>query len=179
MSHKSVAFGFFNIQTDMLLLQHLFFFADGFCAAVIDLLDKGEATLSGWSIEDRGKIGNLHGAIAGVDLSGFIGATYERFPFPSHEDGFKQNPDGQRTQVRIAEMIERFGRSQTIRLRWDRDVQRLSLGEFEFTQQEFSELLAYVDRGGYPRWKEEIRPAYVRVMTDQVSAACPDWRSDA
>ncbi len=38
-SHGSVAFGFFNIEIDMLLLEDLFFFADRFCRAVVDLLE--------------------------------------------------------------------------------------------------------------------------------------------
>ena len=30
-SHGDIAFGFFNIESDMLLLENYFFFADKFC----------------------------------------------------------------------------------------------------------------------------------------------------
>lgn len=31
LSHGAIAFGFFNIESDMLLLEHYFFFATDFC----------------------------------------------------------------------------------------------------------------------------------------------------
>jgi hypothetical protein len=31
LSHGTIAFGFFNIETDMLLLEQYFLFADAFC----------------------------------------------------------------------------------------------------------------------------------------------------
>jgi hypothetical protein len=30
----------------------------------------------------------------------------------------------------------------------------------------FHELIRYVDQGGYPRWKDEIRPGYVVQMKE-------------
>ena len=94
-SHGTVAFGFFNIHIDMLLLDNLFFFADSFCKAVMEIAraeGKAVAAFDGWRIPDSRMIGNLHGAIAGTDLSGFIGVTYGRFPFPASRDDFKQRP---------------------------------------------------------------------------------------
>ena len=37
LNHGTIAFGFFNIEIDMLLLENLFFFADRFCGAVAEL----------------------------------------------------------------------------------------------------------------------------------------------
>ncbi len=39
LSHGQIAFGFFNIETDMLLLDIHFFFADDFCRAVRELAE--------------------------------------------------------------------------------------------------------------------------------------------
>ena len=41
LSHGTVAFGFFNIESDMLLLDRYFFFATDFCAHVSDLAESG------------------------------------------------------------------------------------------------------------------------------------------
>ena len=50
--------------------------------------------LSGYVIEKFEDIGNLMGAIHGIDLRGFIGAVYQLFPFPQRPEGFKQKLDG-------------------------------------------------------------------------------------
>ena len=34
MSHGTIAFGFFNIESDMLLCDRYFFFADDFCVKI-------------------------------------------------------------------------------------------------------------------------------------------------
>lgn len=161
-SHGPIAFGFFNIEIDMLLMEHLFFFADRFCRAVVELSESYASGIDGWRIDERGQIGNLQGAIAGVDLSGFIGATYQRFPFPKEPEGFKQNPEGSANRAWAKEIVGRFGRPERIRL--DRQEHSVSVGEYVFDPGTFSDLIAYVDRGGYPRWKDEIRPAYVQEM---------------
>ena len=165
-SHRTIAFGFFNIEIDMLLLEHLFFFADRFCRALPELFKSGEAWMDGWRVEVPSKIGNLQGAIAGQDLSGFIGATYRRFPFPSRSDEFKQNPEGSLNQAWAAELVEGYGQGEEIRLR--RDADSISVGEYVFDPTVFSDLIAYVDRGGYPRWKNEVRPPYVRKMLEKL-----------
>lgn len=167
MSHGTVAFGFFNIESDMLLLDELFFFADRFCRAVIDLShDETVApSIPGWRIAERSKIGNLHGAIGGIDFSGFIGATYRRFPFPRTPEGFKQNPKGYLTQKEISEMIARWGVAETIQLSSNDVNDSFLVGEYRFTRDGFLALRDYVDRGGYPRWRDGVRPDYVTAMT--------------
>lgn len=165
-SHQTIAFGFFNIEIDMLLLQQLFFFADDFCRAVPRLFLEGEAWMDGWRIEVQGQIGNLQGAIAGRDLSGFIGATYERFPFPGRAEDFRQNPQGHQNRALAQQLIQEYGQDEQIRLR--READSIAVGEYVFNPPVFSDLIAYVDRGGYPRWKNETRPPYVREMVKKL-----------
>lgn len=166
-SHGTIAFGFFNIQTDMLLLEELFFFADRFCRAVPPLLSGDDpqltTSLQAWQIE-RGAIGDLHGAIAGVNHSGFIGETYRRWPFPSDLSGFKQQPEGVETQREIEEMIASFGSQKQIVLTSDHKADAFYLNDYQFDEAQFMELVDYVDRGGYPRWRDDLRPGYVREM---------------
>ena len=161
-SHGPIAFGFFNIEIDMLLLEHLFFFADRFCRAVVALSESCASGIDGWRIDGRGDIGNLQGAIAGVDLSGFIGATYQRFPFPKEPERFKQNPEGSANRTWAEKLIGQYGQREEILLR--RDAEQITVGEYVFDPTAFSDLISYVDRGGYPRWKDEIRPVYVQEM---------------
>jgi hypothetical protein len=165
-SHKTVAFGFFNIEIDMLLLEQLFFFADDFCRAVPQLFSEGEAWMDGWRIEVQSQIGNLQAAIAGEDLSGFIGATYKRFPFPARTEDFRQNSRGHLNRDEAQKLIQPFGQSEQIRLR--RQADSIAVGEYVFNQPVFSDLIAYVDRGGYPRWKNETRPPYVSEMVKKL-----------
>jgi hypothetical protein len=168
-SHGTIAFGFFNIETDLLLLERLFFFADRFCQAIIDLSqEKGESQcevhLDGFSINDRFRIGNLHGAIQGIDLSGFIGATYRKFPFPLDPKGFKQKSYGIKNQGYMQTLIQEYGEPTAIRILWNKNSVQVAVNEYVFDQEIFSTLIAYVDQGGYPRWQNEIRPDYVQSM---------------
>ncbi|MFH1131987.1 MAG: hypothetical protein V1754_11670 [Pseudomonadota bacterium] len=155
----------------MLLLENLFFFADRFCKTVVELSktpehEQGAATLYGWQIEKRSSIGNLHGAIQGSDLSGFIGATYQKYPFPSDPKQFKQNPDGTGTQAELQQLIEKFAKSKAIRLHWDRQTGNIGFGDFDFDEKGFAKLVAYMEQGGFPQWKDEVKPPYVQSMLD-------------
>jgi hypothetical protein len=173
-SHGTVAFGFFQIESDMLLLERRYFFADRFCRAVVELAEDGSSaprtTIPGWRIDDPAAIGDLGGAIRGEDLGGFIGATYERFPFPAAPEDFKQSPDGALDQALAAELIAPFAKEEDAELTWDREARLLTVAEFAFDEREFARLVAYVDRGGYPRWRDGIRPDYVRAMTARLDA---------
>jgi len=162
-SHGTIAFGFFNIELDLLLLEQLFFFADSFCEAVVELSSTPEVKIDGWRVP-RGQIGDLHGAIAGVALEGFIGATYRKWPFPRAPEDFKQSPEGVDNQPLAAEMIADFGGPEQLALRWSKDAGLFSIAGFDFSESGFERLLDYVDRGGYPRWRDDIRPDYVERM---------------
>ena len=168
-SHGVIALGFFNIETDMLLLENLFFFADRFCKAVVALAEQSKGTeasvwMDGFRIKDSAMMGNLHGAIQGIDSTGFIGETYCRFPFPSNPQAFRQKLYGEKNQAVLQSLIAKVGTDQCVCLLWDRQMSTVSVDEFVFAQKDFSQLIAYVDRGVYPRWQDDIRPGYVRTM---------------
>lgn len=162
LSHATVAFGFFQIESHMLLLQDAFFFADDFCAAVDSLAADTTAPLAAWRIVDRANLGDLHGAIAGRDHRGFIGATYQRWPFPSTPELFRQNPDGHHTRDLVTSLAERFGRGEILELRWDRHAATVAVAEYVFATSDFRRLLDYVGRGGHPRWTDDRQPDYVQ-----------------
>lgn len=183
LSHSTVTFGFFNIETDMLLLGNLFFFASDFCA-VLGELCRGErdATMGGWRIDETASIGNLHEAIAGEDLSGFIGATYERWPFPQSPEDFRQHPRGHENRPQVEEMVREFGAREEIPIaraaepRAAEPVEAapshtFSIAEYRFDAAGLLALVAYVQRGGYPRWRGSVRPQYVLDMNEALKVS--------
>ena len=167
LNRGTIAFGFFNIETDLLLLQQYFFFADDFCTRVLRLAQGQEPHETAWEvycIEDQRKIGDLMAAIHGIRYTGFIGEVYKQFPFPKSEAGFKQKPEGFQNRVWMVSLLERWAVSKTVPVRVDRDHETVSIGEYLFTKEVFHQLIQYVWVGGYPRWKEGIRPDYVMEM---------------
>ncbi len=175
LSHGTIAFGFFNIETDLLLLEHYFTFATDFCAAVREMAREGGLSdrvyeLPGFDLPYQA-IGDLHGAIAGTRLTGFIGEVYRQYPFPALMEVFKQNPEGYRTRPLVEEIVGRYGVSIHIPLRADVKERAVAIGEYLFSFEGFHDLLNYVWRGGYPRWKEEKRPDYVLEMAEAVKAS--------
>ena len=87
LSHGSIAFGFFNIESDMLLCDRYFLFADEFCKYVEDIAENAgrqtyQTTWKVQIIQTADAIGDLMGAIRGIRYTGFIGALYRCFPFP-------------------------------------------------------------------------------------------------
>jgi len=172
LSHGTIAFGFFNIESDLLLLEHYFFFADDFCGMIEEMSRAGkgepaEYELPGYDLDYR-VIGDLHGAIAGTRLTGFIGEIYKLFPFPSQMEAFKQDPEGFKTRRVVEEVVEKFGRKVEIPVRVMVKERRVGIGEYLFSFEGFHALLNYVWRGGYPRWKGERRPDYVLEMASAV-----------
>ena len=167
-SHGTIAFGFFNIETDMLLLDRIFFFATDFCRGITAAALSEKATLYEkiWTIYEipYSRIGDLHGAIAGTRFSGFIGEVYRKFPFPESPERFKQNPDGFTTRSILEEIVATYGKKREIPFRIDEGSGKVEIGDYHFTIPQFHALLRYVWRGGYPRWKGERRPPYVMEM---------------
>lgn len=175
LSHGTIAFGFFNIESDMLLCDRYFFFADDFCSQIEQMVQHaGEQTHhSAWrvhTIASADEIGDLMGAIHGVRFTGFIGELYRRFPFPQQPEKFKQNPEGDRTRALVIEMISRYARIEEIQIAVDNKRLETAIGRYHFSRNQFQQLLKYVWRGGYPRWRADIRPAYVSAMKTQVMA---------
>jgi len=168
-SHGTIAFGFFNIETDMLLLEHYFFFAMDFCREISLLperIAKGSASITWeiYDIPDFRSVGDLHGAITGTHLTGFIGEVYKLYPFPRQTERFKQNPEGYHTRHIIEKIIVRYGIKRAIPFGIDEEKKEVWIGEYVFTFAGFHALVQYVWGGGYPGWKDEERPEYVLNM---------------
>jgi hypothetical protein len=177
LSHGTIAFGFFNIESDMLLLDRYFFYATEFCDLVHTLADPGRVpggTVLEWRIkliENTADIGDLMGAIHGVHFSGFIGEVYRRYPFPEKQEDFKQNPAGVSTQGEITEIIETYAVDTPIQVVTNVDAAEIAIGSYHFDRPEFHRLLDYVWLGGYPRWKEAAPPDYVRAMCESTASS--------
>ena len=176
LSRGTVAFGFFNIDTDLLLLQQYFLFADDFCRHLVRMAeDKGQDPFqTAWqvySIDEPGKVGDLMAAIHGIRYTGFIGEVYKRFPFPKREAEFKQKPEGFQNRTWVISSLERWAMSETVPVTVNRKKGAVSIGEYLFTKTVFHQLVQYVWVGGYPRWKDGIRPNYVMEMKRSLEKA--------
>jgi len=173
-THGTVAFGFFNIDTDLLLLENRFFFATGFTRLVGEMCaataDRYEAGLEAWTIDRREDVGDLMGAIRGTGHAGFIGGVYRRFPFPAAPEDFRQKPEGERNRPEIAALIDRWARREAIAVVADLRAGEVDIGGVGFTLAGFGELVRYVERGGWPRWRDDTPPACVREMMRAVNA---------
>jgi len=168
-SHGEIAFGFFNIDGDMLLLERSFFFADRFCSAVSHLAAADpdaafETSIPAWFIDRAEDVGDLMGAIHGIRHTGFIGDVYRRYPFPSRPEDFRQKTRGFATRDEFRALIAPRAREGALRLAALPDTQEVLLGEFRFRREVFHELIGYVWRGGWPRWENDERPDYVEAM---------------
>ena len=175
-SHGTIAFGFFNIDSDMLLLDRYFFFSTAFCRHIDDIAacEPGESKQLSWQvyhIPDPERIGDLMGAIHGVHFSGFIGEVYKRYPFPQKEADFKQKPEGTRTQDIVEAIIEKYGERTEIQFTLDKTGNEAAIGPYRFTRNGFQALIRYVWQGGYPRWRDEQPPDYVLAMRDSIRAS--------
>ncbi|MBU8847992.1 MAG: hypothetical protein KOO64_00510 [Desulfobacterales bacterium] len=175
-SHGNIAFGFFNIESDMLLLENYFFFADDFCKWLCRTAKEDDAGQKRFQypvyyIADSNDIGDLMGAIHGMRFTGFIGKLYTLFPFPDDPEAFKQNPDGYQTRKVVAAQIESISKKREILIEFLKDKQ-VQIGRYVFDIRVFHELIRYVWQGGYPRWKEEIRPEYAVEMKEAVQKSC-------
>ncbi len=172
LSHGPIAFGFFNIETDLLLLEHYFIFASNFCDYIVKLANKENLSdpiiWEGYSINNLSDIGDLMGAIYGVRYQGFIGEVYKLFPFPRLPEGFKQKPYGFQNRSAVENLLSQFAVKIDIPVVITEDRKKISIGEYSFSPEVFQQLLKYVWRGGYPRWQEGIRPDYVWKMKEAI-----------
>lgn len=171
-SHGTIAFGFFNIESDMLLLDKYFFFATDFCEAVCKMAEERDGTVikfpfPAYVIKNLADIGDLHGGIAGTHYSGFIGETYKKYPFPKQQIDFKQQTEGYRSRGEFERMIQSFGKSIKMVLRNSSRKDQAIVGPYVFSLPGFLQLIEYVIRGGYPGWLGGIAPDYVVKMQHQ------------
>lgn len=168
LSHGKIAFGFFNIETDMILLNQYFFFAEDFCQYIAEASQKNELIFkTSWevySFQNRGDIGNLMGAIHGSDHRGFIGEVYKLFPFPKHQEDFKQKPKGNHTRALMERLIQKYTSKTDIHFMMDQKTEQINIGEYLFGKLSFHELIKYIWMGGFPHWKDNLRPDYVLSM---------------
>lgn len=172
LNHGEVAFGFFNIDTDMMLLDVHFFFADDLSAAVGDMASGRDAGVARVQLNaytlDTALIGNLMGAIRGIDLRGFIGEVYRRFPFPAEEEKFRQQPEGFRNRTIIEEIVKKYAGMRPIDILADTACSTVDFGGYLFDREGFHALILYLWEGGYPRWRDGLRPAYVMEMKEMI-----------
>ena len=169
LSHGGIAFGFFNIETDLLLLENYFFFAPSFCSMVAEVaatrgLTMDDYSLPGYMIADIRDAGNLMGAIHGTDLSGFIGSVYRLFPFPQSAEEFKQKPYGAGHRAIVEELIGHWARPTRVAAKIEAGSLNVRIADYLFSRGVFQQLVAYVWQGGMPGWKDDIRPEYVTAM---------------
>ncbi len=173
LSHGSIAFGFFNIDSDMLLLDRYFFFSTDFCEHISGIVESDEegSFKTSWQvyyIDNPEDIGDLMGAIHGVHFQGFIGELYRRFPFPERPEDFRQKPEGIKTRAIVEDMIAKYAEYIEIPFITDKEAEAVEIGAYRFSRPSFHELIKYVWRGGYPRWKDEVKPDHVAAMKREI-----------
>lgn len=172
-SHGVVPFGFFNVASDLLILRDHFAFASDVCGWFGEWAESRQAgatyKVPMWVIADPAAIGDLGGAMQGVDHGGLIGRSYRLFPFPVRREDFRQDPDGHVTRSAMEPLLTEFaGEARPIAVHVADDV---VIGPYVFAAADFRELVLYLWRGGMPRWRDEIRPAYVTRMMGSVRAS--------
>ena len=96
---------------------------------------------------------------------------YRRFPFPPDPAGFKQNPKGFQTRSLLEPILTDYGRTEEITVRFRRKENEVVIGEYGFDQENFQELIFYIEQGGYPRWRDGRQPGYVEAMKQSVEKA--------
>jgi hypothetical protein len=183
-NHDTVAFGFYNIETDGLLLDRLFFFCTDFCRAVCELersLTRPEprADLPGYLFEDPRRIGDLAGAIEGKRHTGYLGEIYRLWPFPSRPEDFRQRLHGASNRKTAEEVLRRWAAPSVITLTFDPGTDRYAVGPYLFSGEGYRDVLTYVWRGGYPTWEgleEGRRPECVAELARLIAPLTQDSR---
>ncbi len=173
-SHGTIAVGFFNIETDMLLMDRYFFFATDFCEWVIQWAadpNCREDERPVYSILNPDKIGNLAGAIYGYEYSGFIGEVYRCFPFPQTQAEFKQKTYGRQNQRTIEPIIKSHASLMKIALIFSEADLTIRIGDYVFQRAVFQEIIRYVESGGMPGWLAGKVPDYVTEMVATVDGS--------
>ncbi len=153
-SHGTVVFGFYNIETDHLLLEDLGFFCSDFCQGLSALPPEGgRFSLAGHRFPSREEIGDLMGAIRGERFVGYLGEVYRRWPFPSDPAGFRQKLRGHENRAETLRLLEGWARAVEIPVVWRPGNDEGAIGPYRFGGDQFLALVGYVVRGGYPTWE--------------------------
>ena len=166
-SHGRIVFGFYNIETDNLLLNNLFFFCTDFCDAARRIRIPGASTaIRGHVFSSQEAIGDFTGAMHGVRFTGYMGEIYREWPFPSKPEGFRQKVHGARNREKVHAMLSRHASEVDILLA-RLENQYVQIGDYLFDDNQFLALLHYIRRGGMPCWEgheKGARPEYVGEM---------------
>jgi hypothetical protein len=160
LSHGVVPFGFYNIETDGLLLGQHFFFCTDFCRMVKALFEKplaeeADAALSGHVFHDPQRIGNLKGAINGSLHTGFFGEIYRVWPFPEAPEIFRQKLHCFDNRGHTLGLLGSMADPVEIQVVREANFRQVQIGPYHFTLSGFVRLLQYIVRGGYPTWEED------------------------
>jgi len=171
-SHGQIPIGFFNIETDMLLMDRYFFFSTDFCEWINEWADTGDFSpdeKTVYAIEQREKIGNLSDAIHGYEFTGFIGEVYKLFPFPKKPSGFKQKPYGTQNRSAVETAIQPFAVQLKIPIVFIQESRTINFGDYTFRAEVFREIIGYIEAGGMPGWLNGRPPEYVTRMMTQLA----------
>ncbi len=174
LNRGTITFGFFNIDVDMVLLDQYFFFADTFCALVkglsqAQIADGYQSQFDAYVIEEPEAIGDLMGAIRGTHYQGFIGDVYRRFPFPVRPEEFKQKSDGYINRPLVEDILRNYATVQRFPFLYAPQYSRITIGDYQFSEEGFAQLVRYIWNGGAPQWKDNERPPYVTEMVQEIS----------
>ena len=172
LSHGAVSFGFYNVETDGLLLGQQFFFCTDFCAAVKGLFEKpleqpADSAIYGHVFHDPQHIGDLRGAINGYRHTGFFGDVYRIWPFSQSPEAFRQKLRCFENRGRTLALLESQAAGIEIPVKRGSNFERVAIGSYHFCREEFVRLLRYVVRGGYPTWEDHSEcqlPDQLRVL---------------
>jgi len=171
-SHGRVPIGFFNIETDMLLMDRYFFFSTDFCEWIIEWADAEDFSRDEkmvYAIQQREMIGNLSGAIYGYEFTGFLGEVYKLFPFPESRSGFKQKPYGTQNRQAAERAIQPFAVQLKIPIVFHHESLTIKFGDYTFSAEVFQEIIGYIEAGGMPGWLNGRPPDYVIRMMAQLA----------
>ncbi len=170
-SHGRIPIGFFNIETDMLLMDRYFFFSTDFCEWIIEWADTGAFGRDNkmiYAIQQKEMIGNLSGAIYGYEFTGFIGEVYKLFPFPERRPDFKQKPYGTQNRQIVERIIQSFSVQLKIPIVFHQESQTIHFGGYTFSADVLQEIIGYIEVGGMPGWLNGRPPDYVNRMMTQL-----------
>jgi hypothetical protein len=68
-------------------------------------------------------------------------------------------------------LLQKWAVRKSVSVRVDQERGTVSISEYLSTRRVFHQLIEYVWGGGYPRWKDEIRPDYVLRMKSSLEKA--------
>ena len=170
-SHGEIPIGFFNIDTDMILINNYFVFASDLCNW-LSTWAAGKQNIKTekgfYVIENPKDIGNLMGAISAEVFTGFIGELYKKFPFPKDIGDFKQKPDGFKNRLVVEKLIQKYANLSNVDIIISKKNETISIGEYGFDRFDFHQILLYLWQGGMPKWRDDEKPGYVLKMMEAV-----------